>query len=206
MENATRARLTLGFRDRPGLRGSGDEKLTACGTHAAQGIPVDGSSGAPAGALRSVKGFVQISLLNANILPIDVQFFRNEHRERSLDALADFGILGRDGNQTVGMDVNKGHGRKGLVWSRRRLGQGTRNRIDVIAQQETAGSGGRNSKEGTTVEQIGIHRLPRPSTSPYCSAAQASRGKGRKSQSRCSAKSQAGQLRPQLGVWTYAEM
>ena len=55
MENATRARLTLGFRDRPGLRGSGDEKLTACGAHAAQVIPVDGSSGAPAGSLRTVE-------------------------------------------------------------------------------------------------------------------------------------------------------
>jgi hypothetical protein len=79
-------------------------------------------------------GFVQIGLLDANVLPIDVQFFGDEHGERSLHALTDFRIFRRDGHKTIGMDLDEGRWRKGLVRGGRRLPQSTRNGIRIVAE------------------------------------------------------------------------
>src|SRR6516225_5262251 len=76
------------------------------------------------------------------------------------------------------MDVDEGGWRKRLVCGRRCLPESARNRIGVIAEQETAGGGGAHAKEGTTVDQAGIHEvLPRPGMSSYCSAGEPREGK-----------------------------
>ena len=92
----------LRFGHIPGLRGRGDEQLPSGGAHPAQRVPIGRRGRAAAGALRAVLGFVEVGLLDLDVLPIDVQLIGDDHGQMGLDALADLGILGHDGHDAVG--------------------------------------------------------------------------------------------------------
>ena len=46
-------------------------------------------------------GGVQIALHNAHVFPVDFQLFGNHHRQRGLDALADFWLFGNERDHTL---------------------------------------------------------------------------------------------------------
>ena len=146
----------FGFGDGPGLRGGGYEHLSAGGSNTAERVPIGRSGGAATGALRAVDRFVEIGLLDANIFPVDVEFFGDEHGERVFDALADFGIFGGDGEDVVRGNADE-RGRdevlRGNGGLRKEIGQG----IDVKGKEETTGGGGGCFEETATVELGGKH-------------------------------------------------
>ena len=53
------------------------------------------------GRLAAVLGGVHVALHDAHVLPVDVEFLGDQHRQRGLDALADLGVLGGDGDLAV---------------------------------------------------------------------------------------------------------
>ena len=144
----------FGFGDGPRLRGGSDEELAAGGSDTAEGLPVDRSRGATARDLAAIFGFVEIGLLDADILPVDIEFFGNEHGHGSLDALAGFGIFGGDGENVVGGDVDEGGGDEILVggWG---LGLSELERIEVEGEKDAAGGGGGDFQEAAAIEESG---------------------------------------------------
>ena len=78
----------------PTRRRRTDQHGASHGTGTAQTFPVHGDGKRTAGELRAVGGGIDGRLLNANILPGGVHLFGDDHRQRRLHALADFGVLG----------------------------------------------------------------------------------------------------------------
>src|SRR6266404_689848 len=107
MDDAAGRRLAFGLGDGPGLRSSRDKHLAAGGTDAAQWIPIGGSGSAATGALRAIFSFVEISLFDADVFPVHVEFISNKHGEMSFDALADLGILAHDGHNAISGNAQK---------------------------------------------------------------------------------------------------
>jgi hypothetical protein len=127
------------------LSGGGYKHLAARGTDAAERIPIDGRGGAAAGTLRAIFCFVEIGLLNANIFPINVEFFCNEHRQAGFHALADLGILAHDSDRAVGSDAHEGEGlerwgRWLRRWSLSGCDQGLRGGLNIIGEKKSAPS------------------------------------------------------------------
>ena len=158
MNDAAGRGLALGFRNRPGLCGGGNEHLTASGADTAERVPVDRCGGAAAGALGAVFCFIEIGLLDANGFPIDVQFIGDDHGETGFHALTDFGILSHDGDGTVGGDANKSRGKKRWGSCLRGLGEELRDLIGVEGEEDAAARDSGNAKEGATIEERGNHK------------------------------------------------
>ena len=151
MKDPARGGTAFRFGDGPRLRGGSDEHLAAGRANLAEGIPVDGSGGAPASKLAAVAGFIQISLLDADVFPIDIQFLRDEHGHGGFDALADFGVFGRDGEEVAWGDVDES-GRDVILVGGRRLGKEGFEGLGVEREEEAAASSGRNFQEAATIE------------------------------------------------------
>ena len=83
----------------PLLRGGGDEHLAATCADLPHRLPVHRRCSAAAGNLNAVLGIVQIALLDFYVLPFGVEFLGDQHGQHDFDALADFGILGNDGDR-----------------------------------------------------------------------------------------------------------
>ena len=158
MDDAAGGSLAFGFRDGPGLRGGGDEHLAAGGANTAKRIPVDGSGGAASGALRAVNGFVEVGLLDADGLPIDVELVGDDHGEAGLDALTDFRILADDGDGAVGGDADESGGQEGWNGRLRRLREKFRSDFGVEGEEESATGDGGDTKEGATIKECSVHR------------------------------------------------
>ena len=94
--------------DGPSCRSCGYEHLAAGRSYAAQRVPGLGSGRAAAGGLAAVGGFVEVGLFHADVLPVDVELFGDEHRQLGLDALAHFGSASFDGDGAVGGDFDEG--------------------------------------------------------------------------------------------------
>ena len=120
---------TFRFGYLPGLCSRGDQHLTAGGANPPHGLPVVRGSAAATRALDAVLR-VEIGLLDFDVLPIDIQFFGDEHREHGLDALTDFRIPREQGDRPVGRDANK---RIRLKWRVRWRLLGGELRLDVRA-------------------------------------------------------------------------
>ena len=91
----------------PRLRGGGDEHLPRGGAALAQRIPVDRRRGAAAGALDAEALFVERRVLDRDVLPIDVEFVRDDHRQVDLRALAALRVLAEDRDRAVGIDLEE---------------------------------------------------------------------------------------------------
>src|SRR5215472_3006457 len=162
MDDAAGGSDALGFSDRPGLRRGCDKHLTARGADAAKRVPIDRRGRAATGTLRTVFRFVEIGLLNANVFPIDVEFFGDEHWHAGFDALPDFGILAHDRDDAIGGDAHKREGLKrsgGRLWrgSLRRSGKRFRDWLEMIRDEDSAASDGRNFEKGAAIEERGVH-------------------------------------------------
>ena len=142
--------------DIPGLRGGGDEHLAAGGADLAQGIPVDGRGGAAAGALRAVLRFVEVGLLDLDVLPIDVELVGDDHGEMGLDALADLGILGDDGDDAVGVNLTKARRYEVPAAGRGGLGEELRDadRLNVERPRACRRRQSGDAEERATVEGV----------------------------------------------------
>ena len=94
----------------PGDRGGGDEHLAAGGAYAAERLPGFRGRHASPGGLAAVGRFVEVGLFDSDLLPVNVELFRNEHGKLGLDALAHFGSAGFDGDGSVGGDLDESGG------------------------------------------------------------------------------------------------
>jgi hypothetical protein len=63
---------------------------------------------APPGILILEVHGIEPALLHPDLLPIDVQLFRDQHRQHRLDALPDLGILPHDRHHAVRHDLDPG--------------------------------------------------------------------------------------------------
>jgi len=158
MNNAAGGSLTFGFGDGPGLRGGGNEHLTASGADAAERIPVDGSGGAASGALRTVNSFVEVSLFDADGFPIHVELVSDDHGETGLDALTDFRILADDGDGAIGSNTDKSRGQERGNGRLRGLREKFGSEFGVESEEKAAAGDGGDAKEGATVKECSVHR------------------------------------------------
>src|SRR6266849_6205639 len=151
MDDAAGRRLTFGLGDGPGLRSSGDKHLAAGGTDAAQRIPIGGSGSAATGALRTVFSFVEISLFDADIFPVDIEFISNKHGEMSLDALADLGILAHDGHDAISGNAQKCRRLESSGRSLRGLGKNFSDGIEMESDEDAASGDGGNAEKTAAI-------------------------------------------------------
>jgi hypothetical protein len=108
--------------------------------------------------LRTIFCFVEIGLLDADVLPVDVEFVSDKHGEMRFDTLADFGILAHDGNDAVSGNAQKccglvGGGRELLA-----LGKNFGDGIKVQGDENASSSDGRDAEKTATIEERGLHR------------------------------------------------
>ncbi len=82
----------FGGRHPPGLGGGLDQHGAGGRAEAVEIVVVGGRRGRAAGALAAVSG-VEVALDDAHVLPVHLEFLGNDHRQRGLDALADFRLL-----------------------------------------------------------------------------------------------------------------
>src|SRR6266853_7023490 len=151
MDDAARRRLTFGLLDGPGLRSSGDKHLAAGGTDAAQWIPIGGSGGAATCALRAVFSFVEISLFDADVFPVHVEFISNKHGEMSFDALADLGILAHDGHDAISGNTQKCRRLESSGRSLRGLGKNFSDGIEMESDEDAASGDGGNAEKTAAI-------------------------------------------------------
>ena len=129
---------TLASRYLPGLCRRLDQHGARGGSQAQEVVVVVRCRGGAAGALATVD-WVQITLHNAHVFPVDFQFFGNHHRQRGLDALADFRLLGNKRDHTLAGDADEGvrleaAQRRGAA--RFGDGLGRCGRVQIAAQQQ----------------------------------------------------------------------
>ena len=105
--------------------------------------------------MRTVLGLIEIGQLDFDVLPIDVQLIRDDHRQVSLGTLADFGVLGKDVDGPVRVDADKrirSQRRGGLGWG---LG---RERLSVQAEQHSAARYRSHFKKRPAIYNRSFHR------------------------------------------------
>ena len=101
-----RGQLVLG--DPEGLRGGRDQHRAAGGADATHRQPVVRGGGAAARALGLVLRGIEVTLLDADLVPVHVQLLGDEHGQHRLHALPDFRVLGDDGDEAVGRERDVG--------------------------------------------------------------------------------------------------
>jgi hypothetical protein len=146
VQDAAGLGAALGEGNSPDCRSRGYEHLAAGRSYAAQRIPGLGSGGAAAGGLAAVGGLVEVSLLHADALPVDVELFGDEHGQLGLDALAHFGSAGLDGDGAVGGDFDEGGRLQVRLFGS--LGVGGR---DVETEGEASAGQGADFQKGSAV-------------------------------------------------------
>ena len=112
MEDAARRGGALRGGDGPACGGGRDQHLPACGANAAQGQVIGLRGGASSSRLSAVEGVVEVGLLDAHMAPVGIELLGDHHGKHGLDALADLGGLGHDGDGAVRGDVDEGVGRE----------------------------------------------------------------------------------------------
>ena len=128
----------------PGGRCGADQHGAGAGTNPAQRFILQRCRHATARHLPAINGSIGEGLDNFDLLPIDIKLFGDQHRDRCLDALADFGIVRSDDDAVVGGDRHPGvH-----CTARRRVGGGT-----VQPYPEPAAGNGAGKQKAATVER-----------------------------------------------------
>ena len=101
-----------GLRNIPLLRRRAHQHRAARGTGFAQLIPRHRNGTRAAGALATVHVGIDRRLFDANVSPIGVELFGDDHRESGLDTLSDFRRLGVQRDHTFRRDAQERVGRK----------------------------------------------------------------------------------------------
>ena len=140
------------------MRGSGDEHLTAGSADAAQRIPVDGRGRAATGSLRTIFCFVKIGLLDADILPVDVEFVGDNHGETGFYALADLRILAHDGDNAIRCDADEGGGNECRGRGLWRLSKKFSDGIEMECNEDASAGDSGDAEKTAAIEERGLHR------------------------------------------------
>ena len=141
------------FRHGPSLRSRGDKQLASSGSDLAHRNPIGRRCGAATGNLQTVFCEVDVTLLDPHVLPIHVEFFRDEHRQHGPYALTNFRILGGNGHDAFWRNAYEGIGSEhGGRWSLRRLRKGLLERIDVRREQQASSGHGSHAKKRATAD------------------------------------------------------
>ena len=124
----------------PGLCGGRNEHYASHGAHFAESIVLRIRRRASTCHLDAVNGVVihsrHRSRLHANLAPIRLKFFRDQHRQRSVDSLPHFGMVRDHRNQIVASNVHESIQRNRLA---RRLGRARGSPIrNIKIQQQSA--------------------------------------------------------------------
>ena len=145
----------LRFGHAPGEGGRRHQHLPGGGADSAELVVVHRGGHTSAGELTTVLG-IGVGLFDPDRLPLDVEFLGDQHREHGLDALADLGILGDDGDGAVGadpdVDVRLEFGDAALAGSGRQ----------VRSEQQAAGGEGGDLEEGAAIDSRGGHGATAP--------------------------------------------
>ena len=94
-------------------------------------------------------------LLDAHVLPVDVQLLGDQHREHRLHALTDLRILGDDRDDAVGRDADERVRREfrgARAADRRRERFRRLEQLDVAGEQHAAAGDGGDAKEGAAID------------------------------------------------------
>ena len=158
MHHAAARRRQLRLRHVPGLRRSRDDHVAAGCADLAQRFPVGRRRVAAAGVLRAVLHLIEIRLLDADVFPVDVELFGDEHRQVRLHALADVRVLRHQRDDAVRGDRDeRGRGQRWI---------GDRNLREYVHRFEVAGDHHAAAGDGGDAEEIaprqgsGCHRAP----------------------------------------------
>src|SRR5689334_6107753 len=110
--------VTLVLRYAPCLRRRSYQHLATGSADLPHRNPVVRSGPASARALQTIFGEIKIRLLYFHALPIDIEFFGDQHREHVLDALADLGIARKESYGAIRRNPDKRFGiKRGLLAS-----------------------------------------------------------------------------------------
>ena len=173
MQDCAVCGAALADRHVPGQRG-GLNQHRARGCAQAMEIVVIGRRRSRAtGALAAVDR-IQVALDDAHVFPIDFQLFGQHHRQRSLDALADFRLLGNQGDHAVRGDTDECIGHEfGMVGGHDRFGDfaaGAAGDVGIQPQHQAAAGCQRLAQEAAPRQRrrnrIGHAGLPAPDYSP----------------------------------------
>ncbi len=150
------------FGDGPGLRGGSNKHLAAGSADATERVPVDGCGGAATGALRAILRFFEIGLLDANVFPIHIKLFGDEHGQAGFDALTDFRIFAHDSDDAVSGNADEGKRLERRCGRLRRSslsgsGKGFGSGFEMVGEKKSTASNGRNFEKSTTIKECRIH-------------------------------------------------
>ncbi len=149
-------RAALVGRDLPAVRGRGNQHRAGLGPQLTVLLERVRDRGGTARHLQS-KDRVPIDIrsgreLGRNLRPVGVHLIGEDHRQRSVHALAELETIDHDHDPAVWSDVDKRIGRKNF--RRRRLISSLRERrkIDVQGNQQPARGGSRCTQEASPVQ------------------------------------------------------
>jgi hypothetical protein len=117
-------------------------------------VPVAGRGGAAARDLTRVLRRVVRRLFNLDLLPIDLQFLRDQHRQARLDALSDLGVLGDDRDDAVGANLDEVAGQNCRPWRRTRGLEHAHGfeRLEIGGEHHASAGEGGDAQEGTAID------------------------------------------------------
>src|SRR5260370_5291803 len=148
MNLAARRWVALRFGNIPSLRSRSDEHLPGGGAHWRQGIPVGRRRRAAPGSLRAIFRLIEVRLLDFHVLPVHVEFVRDDHGEFRLDSLPDLGILRHDRHDAIRGDANESVGpERGGKWGLGCLPEPFRRWIGGKGQEQTASAHGSGAEK-----------------------------------------------------------
>src|SRR5581483_3381426 len=101
--------------------------------------------------------------LDRDVAPVDAELLGDHHRQRSLDALADFGPRGNDRDLAVGRDADEGVRDELAVDELRRrfrdLAEGAAGRLQIKSQHEPAAGEAADLEEIAALHVRGDERV-----------------------------------------------
>jgi hypothetical protein len=149
----------LARRHVPALRCRLHEHRTRDGAGLTEPVPIGRHGRRAARDLRTVELEADRRLLDTHVVPLRVELFRDDHRQRRLDALPDLGVLREQHDRAVGPHLNERIGRERDVARLRRGAPGAG--AHGPREHEPASGNARELDEVAPVE-LERRRGPRP--------------------------------------------
>ena len=138
--------------DVPSRGGGGQECMTRGRAGSTQRDPVRADASTAAREL-SAEPTVEWRLHHANLMPRHVELFGHDHRERGLRAGTDLGVLRRDGDDAVSLDLDERADLCGRGGSSRSACTPGVSRRKYNGNAQPAGGGGADANEAAPIEQ-----------------------------------------------------
>jgi hypothetical protein len=143
--------------DAPARGGDGQERMTRGRAGSTQCDPVRADTRTAAGEL-STEPAVEWRLHHAHLLPRRVELFRHDHREGGLRAGTDLGILRRDRDDTVSLDLDERADLRARRGSSRPARAPRCGRRKYHRDAQPAGGGGADANKAAAIERRGSQR------------------------------------------------